>query len=126
MKATVLLIDEAQLERKINDWALTHAGYEVLSARNGEQALRLAKNKAPDLILLDGLLPDIKGHSFLVELKRNPATAGIPVIILTGTPAVGSERLKREGAAEVLEKGKALTDSRFLLDTVEGVLHPVL
>lgn len=126
MKATVLLIDEAQLERKINDWTLTHAGYEVFSAGNGEQALRLAKNKAPDLILLDDLLPDLKGHSFLVELHRNPVTAAIPVIILARTPAVNAERLKREGAAEILDKGKALTDGRFLLDTVEGVLHPVL
>jgi DNA-binding response OmpR family regulator len=123
VKAIVLLIDEAQLERKIIEWALTRAGYEVFSARNGEQALRLAENKAPDVILLDSLVP---GYPFLAELKRSSATAGVPVIILAATPPRNAERLKREGAAAIVEKEKALTDSKFLLDTVEGLLHPVL
>jgi DNA-binding response OmpR family regulator len=126
VKTTVLLIDEAQLERKINEWTLTHAGYEVVTARDGDQALRLAENKAPDVILLDALLPDIKGHLFLAELKRNSATAGVPVIILSSAPAENVERFKREGAAEILEKQKALADGKLLLDTVEEVLHPVL
>ena len=126
MKAKVLLIDEAQLERKINEWTLTRAGYEVVSATNGEQALQLAENQAPDVILLDALVPDIKGRRFLVELRHNRATAGIPVIILADSAARNAERLKREGAAEILDKEKALSDGRFLVDTVEGVLHPVL
>jgi DNA-binding response OmpR family regulator len=126
VKATVLLIDEAQLERKINEWTLTHAGYDVVSATSTEQAMRLVRDKTPDVIVVDALLPDIHGQSFLAELKRDSANSGIPVIILVGGPAVKAERFKREGAAEILEKEKALTDSSFLLDTVERLLHPVL
>lgn len=126
MKATILLIDEAQLERKINEWTLTHAGYEVVSAGNAEEALRLVEQKAPDVIVLDGLLPDIKGHAFVKELKRHSAVAEVPVIILAAHPAVNAQRLKQEGVAEIVEKEKILTDSGVLLHTVELVLHPVI
>lgn len=126
MGATVLLIDEAQLERKINEWTLMQAGYEVVSAADGEQALRLAESTTPDVILLDALVPDISGHPFVIELKRHSATARIPVIILSGTPPADAERLKREGATEILEKEKALIEGKSLLNTVEAVLHPVL
>ena len=126
MKTTILLIDEAQLERKINEWTLTHAGYEVVSASNAEEALRLAEQKAPDVIVLDGLLPDIQGRAFLTELKRHSALAAVPVIVLAANPAVNVRRFKQEGAAEIVEKEKTLTDSGVLLHTVELVLHPVL
>ncbi|HVO59659.1 MAG TPA: response regulator [Terriglobales bacterium] len=125
MKATVLLVDEAQLERKINEWALAHAGYDVLSAPNGLQALRLIQNRTPDVIVLDSLLPDLDECDILMELKQNLRTARIPVIILART-VTDAERFKTAGIAEILEKEKVLTETRFLLDTVEGVLHPVL
>ena len=126
MKATVLLIDEAQLERKINEWALTHAGYEEFSAQGGEQALRLVRNRVPDVIVLDALVPDIHGRPFLVELKHHPGIDGIPVIILATTPASNADRLKLRGATEIVAKERVLSDSRYLLKTVEAVLHPVL
>jgi DNA-binding response OmpR family regulator len=126
VKATVLLIDEAQLERKMNEWTLTHAGYEVLSASNGEQALRLAANRAPDVIVLDAMVPNIHDRPLLVELKHNSVTGEIPIIILATTPAPNTKRLKLQGASEIVEKERALRDNRFLLDTVEAVLHPVL
>lgn len=126
VNATVLLIDAAQLERKINEWTLAHAGYEVISASSGEEGLRLVRDKTPDVIVLDPLLADVRGRSLLTELKRNSLTARIPVIILSPAGGAEVERLKREGAAEVLEKEKQLSDNGLLLDTVEGVLHPVL
>ena len=125
MQAIVLLIDEAQLERKINEWALTRAGYDVLSAANGGQALRLVQDRTPDVIVLDSLLPDVDACDLVAELKQNARTAPVAVIILSRTVR-DAERFKTAGVTEILEKEKVLSDTRFLLDTVEGVLHPVL
>jgi CheY-like chemotaxis protein len=126
VKATILVIDEAQLERKINEWTLIHAGYEVVTASNGKHGLQLAQDKAVDVILLDPVLPDISGDQLLLELKRNPRTAQVPVIILAITARAYTDSFKQKGAAAILEKEKALTSSRLLLDTIEEVLPPVL
>ena len=126
MKARVLLIDEAQLERKINDWTLAHGGYDVVSAGSGEQALRLARDRTPDVVVVDPLLPDVQGRPILAELKDNCITGRIPIIVLARAGLWEAERLRQGGATEVLDKEKALSDGRLLLDTVEGVLHPVL
>lgn len=124
MKARVLLIDEAQLERKINEWTLVHGGYDVVSAETGEQALRLAQGRTPDVIVVDPLLPDVQGRTILAELKDNHITGHVPIIVLAR--AGGCERLQQESGAEILDKEKALTDGSLLLDTVEELLHPVL
>jgi PleD family two-component response regulator len=123
VKATILLIDEAQLERKINEWALSHAGYDVLSAADAKQALRLVQNTPADIILIDSLLPDADTRNILAALRRNARTARIPVVILS---RAGADFERWKGTAEILEKEKALIDPGCLLDTVEEVLHPVL
>jgi len=126
VKTTILLIDEAQLERKINEWTLIHAGYEVVTASNGKQGLLLAQDTAVDIILLDPVLPDISSQQLLLELKRNVRTARVPVIILAITARAYTDSFKRDGAAAILEKEKALTCHRLLMDTIEEVLPPVL
>jgi CheY-like chemotaxis protein len=76
---------------------LTDAGYEVFEAENGEEALRQAGAVRPSLILLDVNLPDISGTEVCARLKRDPATAGIPIIQITG--AWLSEEARRRGMA---------------------------
>lgn len=127
MKATALLIDDAQLERKMNEWTLMHAGYKVITAKSGEEGLSLAITKLPDVILLDPVLPDINGHQLLVELKTHSQTTRIPVIILSSASQLDAVRFRREGAAEYLQKDKVLAEnSSQLIAAVESVLHPVL
>ena len=126
MKARILLIDEAQLERKINECTLARGGYDVVSTESGEQALRLAQDRTPDVIVVDPLLPEIRGRSILAELKDHRVTGRVPVIVLARAGRSNARRLQQEGAVEILDKEKALTDGRLLLDTVEEVLHPVL
>ncbi len=126
MKPIILVIDEAQLERKMNEWALTHAGYDVLTAQTGGQGLRLARERSPALILLDPLLPDMSGHQLLGELKNHRRTAQIPVIILSSTSRGAAVRLPEEGAAEYLEKERAFEGSgQLLLSTVANLLNAV-
>jgi CheY-like chemotaxis protein len=100
----ILLVEDSKFLRLATERALAHAGYEVTSAGDGEEALRLAQEKSPDLILLDMLLPKVSGPEVLRSLKTKPATAGIPVIVLTGLSQKNAERLQADGADGFLEK----------------------
>lgn len=79
----VLLAEDDRFLRKAASTALQRKGYEVLSAVDGQEALRLAREEAPDVILLDLIMPKVQGFEVLRSLKADPATSQIPVIILT-------------------------------------------
>ena len=100
----ILLVEDSKFLRLATERALSHAGYEVSSAGDGEQALIMAREKLPDLILLDMLLPKISGPEVLRALKSDMATASIPVVVLTGLSQKNAERLQEDGADGFLEK----------------------
>ena len=80
---TILFIeDESAIQKTFSD-ALKKEEYEHISALDGEVGLRLAKEKKPDLILLDLVLPKLDGFQVLQSLKSNETTRAIPVIVLT-------------------------------------------
>jgi two-component system, NtrC family, sensor kinase len=93
----ILVVDDYAGARYLRSRILMDAGYEVLEAENGEDALRLARAVRPSLILLDVNLPDISGTEVCARLKRDPGTAHIPVIQITG--AWLSEDARRRGMA---------------------------
>jgi CheY-like chemotaxis protein len=128
VKPVVLLVDDARLERKINEWTLTQAGYEVICACDGEEGLRVAKEKLPDVILLDLMLPKLSGAEFLRALKSDQTTAGIPAILVSSLPLGSSAKLKRKGAARFLEKSQVIAEGggKLLIEAIEAVLHPVV
>lgn len=66
------------------EFILTDEGFEVVLAEDGERALALARGEAPDLILLDKLMPKLDGRQVFDALKGDRATSGIPVVVLTG------------------------------------------
>jgi CheY-like chemotaxis protein len=100
----ILLVEDSKFLRLATERALAHAGYEVSSAGDGEEALRLAREGMPDLILLDMLLPRVGGPEVLRALKNDAATEKIPVVVLTGLSQKNAERLQEDGAAGFLEK----------------------
>lgn len=100
----ILLVEDSRFLRMATERALTHAGYEVSSVGDGEEALREARMKMPDVILLDVLLPKMSGLDVLKELKRDSVTRAIPVIVVTGMAQRNAARLMQEGAASFLEK----------------------
>lgn len=100
---------------------LTSAGYQVLLASDGEEGLRLALDKTPDVIVLDMLLPKLGGVEVLRALKRDPVASHIPVIALSGLPQSNEAQLRREGAVSYLEKSR-LEDSGTLLQAVDYAL----
>jgi CheY-like chemotaxis protein len=83
---------------------LARAGYEVGFAGDGDEALLMAADIRPDLILLDMMLPKMSGLEVLKALKKEPATEAIPVVVLTGLSQTNAERLRRDGAFAFLPK----------------------
>jgi len=63
--------------------AVLGADYEILQAATGEDALRIARQKSPDLVIMDILMPGMDGLTACSQLKADPATSGIPVLVLT-------------------------------------------
>ena len=110
MNKTVLLVEDSKVQKLQNERILHKAGYSVLTADDGEQALRLAHEKIPDLILLDMLLPKLGGPEVLHALKQDETTARIPVIVLSSLSQTNSAKLKGEGAADYFEKSRLTAD----------------
>ena len=91
----ILIVDDYAGARYMRSRILSEAGYEVIEAGHGEEALRLAAERQPSLVLLDVNLPDISGTEVCRRLKANPATAGIRVIQITG--AWMSDQNRKDG-----------------------------
>lgn len=88
MVETILVVDDEQDIRRLLTYILKKEGFEILEASTGEEALTLARDESPDLIILDLMLPGIDGIEVCRLLKRNESTVSIPIIMLT---AKGSE-----------------------------------
>jgi two-component system sensor histidine kinase ChiS len=84
MGIDILVVDDDPLSLKITTGVLQSAGFSLLTAGSGEEALNLVKTSAPALAVLDVLMPDMDGFELCCRLRRSPETAKIPIIILTG------------------------------------------
>ncbi|MEO7190911.1 MAG: response regulator [Vicinamibacterales bacterium] len=79
----ILIAEDDRLLMRASSAALRRHGFEVVAAVDGEEALAMALSAAPDLILLDVIMPKLDGIEVLSRLKAEPATASIPVIMLS-------------------------------------------
>lgn len=100
----VLLVDDSRFLRTAGERTLAKAGYDVTIAVDGEEALKLVAQTRYDLIILDMLLPKLSGVEVLRQLRGTPATASIPVLVLSSLPESNREKLLNEGATEYCEK----------------------
>ena len=82
-KTSILVVEDEQHIRRVLEYNLKLDGFEVYLAEDGATGLRLAREKEPDVILLDWLMPEMNGLEVLTELKRDGITAHIPVFMLT-------------------------------------------
>lgn len=84
MSKSILIVDDEEDVRAIAKLGLEMgAGWKVLTANSGQEGLSMATNHQPDVILLDMMMPDMDGRATLEQLKANPKTQEIPVILLT-------------------------------------------
>jgi CheY-like chemotaxis protein len=100
----ILLVDDSETILLQYHSVLIEAGYDVVCAEDGQCALDLALEHKPDLILLDMMLPKVSGADVLDHLKREPATAGIPVVVVSSLTDKNRQRLVEAGAEEYIEK----------------------
>ncbi|MGA7928152.1 MAG: response regulator [Candidatus Sulfotelmatobacter sp.] len=121
----VLLVEDSKFLRLSTERALTKAGYEVVCAGDGEEALRLARQHSPALVLLDMMLPKVSGPDVLKALKQDPATAGIAVMVLTSLSQKNAKALEKDGAAGFFEKSDLMlgTGPNSLVAAVQKLLN---
>lgn len=87
VRTKILVVDDEPEAVELLEFNLTKAGYRVLTAADGAQALQKARTGLPALILLDIMLPELDGFEICRMLRRDPATARIPIIMLTAKAA---------------------------------------
>lgn len=125
MKSVLVVDDDADI-RELVIWKLRQAGYTTLAAGDGEAGLVAATNgdesgRIPDLILLDWMMPKMAGIEMCKALRANPATSGVPVILLTAK-AQDSE-VERGFAAGVDDYIVKPFSPREMLNRVQAVLN---
>ena len=104
MKKVLFVEDESALQKTFGD-VFKNEGYEMISAFDGEEALKITKEENPDLILLDLILPKKDGFEVLKELKADEKLKDIPVIVLTNLEGIGDvEKALSLGAKTYLIK----------------------
>jgi CheY-like chemotaxis protein len=98
-------VDDYDDAREMYAEFLANKGFEVAQAQNGLQAVALAESLVPDLIVLDLALPDIDGIEVTRRLKKSPATAAIPIVMITANAQSRMlDEARKVGCAAVLVK----------------------
>jgi DNA-binding response OmpR family regulator len=118
MAKTILLADDDRMSLELVKRNLLAAGYEVMTAGDGQQALNQLGIKIPDMIILDVEMPNVNGYSFMLERKKLPAAAAVPVVMLTAHEET-APLFKRYGVRGYLIKP---LDMKLLLDKVTELI----
>jgi adenylate cyclase len=105
MKKKVLIVDDTPLNVKILADVLEFKGYQVITASGGREGLAKVESEKPDIVLLDVMMPDLDGYAVCREIRANPATAILPVVMVTALDPT-QERVKglEAGADDFLAK----------------------
>jgi CheY-like chemotaxis protein len=120
----ILVVDDYPGARYLRSRILSEGGYEVLEAGTGAEALTVAQTLKPSLILLDVNLPDISGLEVCEQLKRDPATAAIPVIQITGAWLSEEDRQRGLGSGADAYLVEPVDDMTLLRNVVMLIETP--
>jgi CheY-like chemotaxis protein len=123
--ATILLVEDSKFLRAATERILSKAGYKVICAGDGDDALELAGSSLPHLIVLDMMLPKLSGPEVLRSLKKNDLTAHIPVVVLSSLSQNNGPKLVQEGADAFIEKGSLLENPGRLLEAIMTALSSI-
>ena len=120
MAKTVLIVEDNELNMKLFNDLLEANGYGVIQTRNGVEAVALARQHRPNLILMDIQLPEVSGLEVTRWLKEDPDLKAIPVVAITAFAMKGDEERIREGGCEAY-LSKPISVAKFL-ETVRHFL----
>lgn len=113
MTKTVLIVEDNELNMKLFHDLLDAHGYQTLQTRDGMEALSIAREKQPDLILMDIQLPEVSGLEVTKWLKEDDNLRNIPVVAVTAFAMKGDEERIREGGCEAYIS-KPISVSKFM------------
>ncbi|MBP7960453.1 MAG: response regulator [Caldilineaceae bacterium] len=118
---TILVVDDEATLRKLMQFHLRPHGYNVITAGNGVEALEVINSQIPALVIIDVMMPEMNGYELTRQLRKNPRTAHIPIILLTALSNV-QEKVEgfQAGADDFLIKPAELPE---LLMRVEALLR---
>ncbi|HEY8596062.1 MAG TPA: response regulator [Devosiaceae bacterium] len=122
MTKTVMIVEDNELNMKLFHDLLESRGYDTVQTRNGIEALDLARQHMPDLILMDIQLPEVSGLVVTKWLKEDDDLAHIPVIAVTAFAMKGDEERIRQGGCEGYIS-KPISVPHFL-ETIESYIGP--
>jgi DNA-binding response OmpR family regulator len=118
---TVLVADDDEDILELVAFRLGRAGYEVITARDGEQALELAREAPPAIAVLDVMMPKLTGYEVTRLLREDPATRDVPVILLTArVQEADVDRGFQSGAADYVRKPFSPQELRARVDAMLG------
>jgi CheY-like chemotaxis protein len=118
VRPRVLVVDDDELVRLVIARTLRLSGFDVFEARDGLEALARMPVAAPDLVLTDMNMPRCNGEMLCAEIKLRHATAGVPVVIMTGGP-LDEAHMRELGCAAVIYKPMADRLPDFLLSILQ-------
>jgi len=120
-KGKVLVVDDEIYIIHILDFSLSMEGYEVFSALDGQEAIEKAREVKPDLIVMDMIMPKMDGYVACKQIKTDPLTKHIPVILLSAKGRSINGKIAREvGAVEDVSKPFS---PRKLIERVNAILE---
>jgi PAS domain S-box-containing protein len=120
---TVLLVDDDPVQRKLGQLALSNAGLGVVLAEDGEAALRVARERRPDAILTDVLMPRLDGFGLCKAIRADPTLAGVPVVLMSAHYLEEEDRALgvRSGASRYVSRAGGFDAVvRVLLDAIDS------
>ncbi|MBG52901.1 MAG: response regulator [Alphaproteobacteria bacterium] len=120
MSKTVLIVEDNELNMKLFHDLLDAHGYQTLQTKDGIEALEIARNNHPDLILMDIQLPEVSGLEVTKWIKEDDNLRSIPVVAVTAFAMKGDEEKIREGGCEAYI-AKPISVTQFL-ETVQRFL----
>jgi CheY-like chemotaxis protein len=102
--ARILFVDDDPLTLETYSTIISYFGHDVLLASNGAQALQVAVQDLPDLLVLDMNMPDMHGFDLLRKLRKNPVTTHLPAIMVSASPDAFADSAIAAGAQEFRSK----------------------
>ena len=124
--ARILVVDDHEETRYLLQRVLSHFGHEVACASEGKGALEALSANIPDLMILDLSMPGVSGADVLCEIRANPRTASLPVIIFSAYPdSIYKEIARKAGATAYWIKGSIeLAEMEAAIEHILAAVEP--